>query len=696
MKDVPDNLIFHLKRFDFDMVTMTRNKINDEFQFPEHIDMSPFNVEYLSEQNTEVQQDLFELVGVLVHSGTAESGHYYSYIRQRPTAGSPGPWAEFNDSDVTRFDQSKIPDQCFGGPNGSFQSNANNVRYNKVWNAYMLFYQRVSSADAARSTYKPTSNDIPVSVPVPLDLKNHIAMDNELFIRTYCLLDPYHALFVQYILGRLHDLTDSETDTNFKLVRSTAFVALDTVEQLISRSKDSMGLDAIVSEVFKIITELPMGAYRVLEWVVERPASIRNLVLKSPHAAVRSSSFRVIAAALAKLRDLRDGAESAAEKEKWQERYIDAFESVVSMLENLWSILHTASRSWDDYFEFLVLLASFGTYEVGVLLDNGFLLKCLEIVWLDREDPKRLKRQYMGYSKLIEKGRRFSHKKLADLLFTLLSHINLAAPATVEDERQHLPDGKYPLNVVENSFIRPLGRNRELVVIKKILQQNNNSQATMNIFGVFLDAEPEARLMDPICQVLEDGLRVEPAEFCAPFLEATLHLCRRSPDEERIIYMIDYVAKGVESINGSGGAAHLSFFTNMLNIRNDRLGLNQAWFLSQLIDKVPDWAPTLLVYPERAVRNMTLEVLRQILFTGESEEMGEDWQSRHTEVARELVQVSVDRLRKTYLSTPGQTVEANVIEEIKAVIDHCLVTYYGDSEEDQELVHQAQSKLPNL
>ena len=339
LRDVPDNLIFHLKRFDFDMVTMTRNKINDEFQFPEHIDMSPFNVEYLSEQNTEVEQDLFELVGVLVHSGTAESGHYYSYIRQRPTSASPGPWVEFNDSDVSRFDQSKIPDQCFGGPTGSFQTNANNVRYNKVWNAYMLFYQRVSSANAVRAAYKPANNDIPVSVPVPLDLKNHIAMDNELFIRTYCLLDPYHTLFVQYILDRLHDLTDSKTVTNSQLVRSTAFIALDTVEQLISRSKDTVGLDAIVSEVFKMITELPMGAYRVLEWVVEHPASIRNLVLKSPHAAVRSSSLRLIAAALAKLRELRDGTESVAEKERWQELYIDAFENVVNMLESQWPIL---------------------------------------------------------------------------------------------------------------------------------------------------------------------------------------------------------------------------------------------------------------------------------------------------------------------------------------------------------------------
>src|SRR5467141_3996544 len=102
------------------MVTMMRSKINDEFRFPERIDMTPYKVEYLSTPNSSVPPDIFELVGVLVHSGTAESGHYYSYIRERPTADSTPSWVEFNDSDVTKFDPSKIAEQCFGGLNDPF------------------------------------------------------------------------------------------------------------------------------------------------------------------------------------------------------------------------------------------------------------------------------------------------------------------------------------------------------------------------------------------------------------------------------------------------------------------------------------------------------------------------------------------------------------------------------------------------
>ncbi|KAF7594517.1 hypothetical protein BBP40_008964 [Aspergillus hancockii] len=695
LKDVPDNLIFHLKRFDFDMVTMMRSKINDEFQFPEHIDMSPFKVEYLSDPDTDIQEDIFELVGVLVHSGTAESGHYYSYIRERPTAGTRGSWVEFNDSDISRFDPAKIGDQCFGGYNDSLSNTTmGQVRFNKVWNAYMLFYQRVSSMGLSKSIYKPTTNHYPVRVSLPVSLANHIVMENEVFIRTYCLLDPYHTLFVRFILCQLHEMTDSDPVGQSKLAKSVLFITLDTLEQLVSRTREPLGLDAIVNELLKAINEVPKAAYRVLQWVAERPAGIRNLVMKSPHATVRNSSVRIFVCALSKLQELRNNTEQERlERDRWRTRYLDGFENVVATLDGLWATLHTVSRSWDDYFEFLLLLASFGTYEAGMVLNYGFLAKCLEIVWLDRDDAKRLRRHYVAYCKLIEKGRRYSHRKLTDLLSVLLASIDFSAPPTSDDERQALPNNRYSLTVTENDLIRPVGRNNELLVLKKILQQYSSPQACRSIVGLLVNADPEAGLMDPVCKVLEDGLRVAPAELCAPFLDATLVFCRRSTDEERIISLIDYVAKGVDSINDSGGNEHLTFFTNIMTCRNEQLGLNETWFLSQLTDKIPDWAPTLLMFPDRTVRNTTMEVLRRILFTGESSDFGDDWKSRHIQAAKELVHASISRLRKTYLSTPGSNVEAKVVETIKTVVDHCLVTYFDDSEQDQELVRQAHAVI---
>ncbi|OJJ67421.1 hypothetical protein ASPBRDRAFT_341882 [Aspergillus brasiliensis CBS 101740] len=695
LKDVPDNLIFHLKRFDFDMVTMLRSKINDEFQFPEFIDMSPFKVEYLSDQTSEVKEDIFELVGVLVHSGTAESGHYYSYIRERPASGAGGSWVEFNDSDVSRFDQAKIADQCFGGHNDSMQPSAmGQVRFNKVWNAYMLFYQRASSMEAEKGIYKPTKPQHPVGVPLPRELANHIMMENEIFIRVYCLMDPYHALFVRYLLSMLLDEQGPRSDAKAKLDKSIIFIALDTLEQLLSRSREPLGLDAFVTLIFTVIGDVPKAAYRVMQWFEDKPSATRNLVLRSPHPAVRSNSIRLIICSLSKLQGLQKGAsDEDIEKEIWQMRYSNSFENVVRTLESLWPTLHTASRSWDDYFEFLSMLANFGQYEAGIVLNNGFLLKCLEIVWLDHEDSKRLRRQYAFIIKFMEKGRRFSYKRLMDLLAYLLARIDLTVPPSQDDKRRALPDGRYTLTMSEAVFIRPLGKSKELSFLTTVLTHNSSPPASRNIVTLFVDAEPDAGLMDPICKTLEEGLRLAPASLCAPFLEATLIFCRRGPNEARIVSLIDFVAKGVDSINDSGGREHIVFFTSLMGSRNERLGLNEAWFLNHLIDMIPEWAPPLLTFPDRGVRNMTLDVLRQILFSGEAEEVGDEWQTRQAEVAKNLVHASISRLRKAYVNVPGSGIEPRAIESIRTVVEHCLSTYFGDSEEDQEAILQAQETI---
>jgi ubiquitin C-terminal hydrolase len=76
----------------------------------------------------------YKLVGVVVHRGTANFGHYYSFIninRGDPSLredNKPEKWLEFNDSTIKDYNVANIPSDCFGGdgkPESKSNSNSN-------------------------------------------------------------------------------------------------------------------------------------------------------------------------------------------------------------------------------------------------------------------------------------------------------------------------------------------------------------------------------------------------------------------------------------------------------------------------------------------------------------------------------------------------------------------------------------------
>ncbi|RXN05544.1 ubiquitin carboxyl-terminal hydrolase 24 isoform X3 [Labeo rohita] len=81
----------------------------------------------------------YELVGVVVHSGQAHAGHYYSFIKDR-RGSSRGRWYKFNDNVVEEFDMN---DETL-----EYESNPYPDVRRRYWNAYMLFYQRISDQNS--------------------------------------------------------------------------------------------------------------------------------------------------------------------------------------------------------------------------------------------------------------------------------------------------------------------------------------------------------------------------------------------------------------------------------------------------------------------------------------------------------------------------------------------------------------------
>ncbi|XP_060732322.1 probable ubiquitin carboxyl-terminal hydrolase FAF-X isoform X9 [Tachysurus vachellii] len=178
IKKLPPVLAIQLKRFDYDWERECAIKFNDYFEFPRELDMEPYTVAGVaklegSDVHPENQQVIqqnepsepeapcssrYRLVGVLVHSGQASGGHYYSYIIQRNGSGSEGEtnrWYKFDDGDVTECkmdDDEEMKNQCFGGEymGEVFDHMMKRMSYRRQkrwWNAYILFYERMDSLD---------------------------------------------------------------------------------------------------------------------------------------------------------------------------------------------------------------------------------------------------------------------------------------------------------------------------------------------------------------------------------------------------------------------------------------------------------------------------------------------------------------------------------------------------------------------
>ncbi len=91
-KKLPPVLAIQLKRFDYDWERETPIKFNDYFEFPRELNMEPYTVQGLAkaEGTTVTEENLtdndgtrYKLVGIIVHKGQANGGHYYSFIQQK-------------------------------------------------------------------------------------------------------------------------------------------------------------------------------------------------------------------------------------------------------------------------------------------------------------------------------------------------------------------------------------------------------------------------------------------------------------------------------------------------------------------------------------------------------------------------------------------------------------------------------------
>lgn len=170
-KTLPNVLAVQLKRFDYDWERGVAIKFNDLFEFPTVLDMAQYTLAH--SRGEAVPDCRYRLVGVVVHSGQASGGHYYSFCD------TGCGWLKFDDTEVTAVDYTSDfrKETWFGGEfTTDVYDHQTRTRIPKVrerwWNAYMLFYQRMvilPSEAAPAAVAEPTISATAVAADASAD-----------------------------------------------------------------------------------------------------------------------------------------------------------------------------------------------------------------------------------------------------------------------------------------------------------------------------------------------------------------------------------------------------------------------------------------------------------------------------------------------------------------------------------------------
>lgn len=110
IRALPERLVFHLKRFEYDLRTYERHKIDDQFMLS-----SPITIGGVS----------YDITGTVLHRGSAEMGHYVSAIHSP----AESTWVICDDTRVSPVSRRDVERAAIGGEAAG-------------WSAYLLFFKK--------------------------------------------------------------------------------------------------------------------------------------------------------------------------------------------------------------------------------------------------------------------------------------------------------------------------------------------------------------------------------------------------------------------------------------------------------------------------------------------------------------------------------------------------------------------------
>ena len=217
LKILGNQVIIHLKRFEFDFVTFTNKKLNDYLKFPFEINFKKWTRAFLRSTDPNLKPELlnitedekenldeekmnYVLTGILIHSGSSlQSGHYYSLINEQES----GKWYQFNDNNIFEFNIEKdLEKECFG-----IKGKIEGEQFGRT--AYLLFYTK-------KSLYR--NEKILKETNINPNLINIVHKENMKYleIKTYSS-NLYHEFLIKLVNNCFKNIKDTNIEKEYSI-----------------------------------------------------------------------------------------------------------------------------------------------------------------------------------------------------------------------------------------------------------------------------------------------------------------------------------------------------------------------------------------------------------------------------------------------------------------------------------------------
>ncbi|KAG5453068.1 putative ubiquitin carboxyl-terminal hydrolase FAF-X, partial [Clonorchis sinensis] len=316
---LPKVLAIQLKRFDYDWDRGVAIKFNDYFEFPRELDMYPYTAQGLSSQVPNATVDLtsaetmeesnseqtypppevveedgewfanpstrYTLRGVVVHSGQASAGHYYSFIRHFCPKTKTYKWYKFDDTEVTlsRMDEEdEAKAAWFGGDSASGPSESNKYTFcwtnSRWWSAYILFYER----EDFQSHFAITKE-----LSITPRLKKMVNRENVDYLHQQMQFHPLLSRF-------LASLTGAALDTCAAKPAVSEDLALTTLKLLVNYSftvrfqNVARDWQLWIPLLLRLVALHPVVREKFLQWTLfSSPDRVCELLFECPYPEVR-------------------------------------------------------------------------------------------------------------------------------------------------------------------------------------------------------------------------------------------------------------------------------------------------------------------------------------------------------------------------------------------------------------------------